>query len=158
MSDPLTRRTALAFTGLGLSVPVLAACGSSDTDTSSAPATGAVPSTPSSSAASTSASASESASDGNALGPASDVPTGGGKVYADANVVVTQPSAGTFKAFGATCTHQGCQVATVADGTINCPCHGSKYSIEDGSVVGGPAPRPLTPQQVTDQGGTLTLG
>ncbi|MBA3264798.1 MAG: Rieske (2Fe-2S) protein, partial [Nocardioidaceae bacterium] len=31
----------------------------------------------------------------------------------------------------------------VADGTINCPCHGSTFSIEDGSVVSGPATEPL---------------
>jgi Rieske Fe-S protein len=67
--------------------------------------------------------------------PTSDIPVGGGKIYGDQQVVVTQPASGSFKAFSAICTHQGCTVANVANGTINCTCHGSQYSIEDGSVV-----------------------
>jgi Rieske Fe-S protein len=42
----------------------------------------------------------------------------------------------------------GCLVGTVSGGTIQCPCHGSRYSIADGSVTGGPAPRPLPTKQV----------
>ena len=90
-------------------------------------------------------------------GAAEGGPAGGGKIYPQQNVVVTQPTAGTFKAFSATCTHMGCQVATVADGKILCPCHGSQYSITDGSVVGGPAPSPLPSKQVSNNGGTLVV-
>ena len=72
-------------------------------------------------------------------------------------VVVTQPAKGTFKAFSSICTHQGCPVATVANGTINCDCHGSKYAIADGAVVDGPAPRPLPPKQITVSGDSITL-
>ena len=64
-------------------------------------------------------------------------------IIADAKVVVTQPKAGDFKAFSSTCTHMSCQVTSISDGRIACPCHGSSYSIVDGSVKGGPAPRPL---------------
>jgi Rieske Fe-S protein len=92
-----------------------------------------------------------------ALGPASEVPVGGGQVFKAQKVVVTQPRAGTFKAFSAVCTHQGCTVDEVADGTINCPCHGSKFSAADGSVTEGPAKRPLAAKQVSDDGGTLKL-
>ena len=49
--------------------------------------------------------------------------------------MVTQPTEGDFKGFSAVCTHQGCLVANVDGGTINCTCHGSQFSIEDGSVV-----------------------
>jgi nitrite reductase/ring-hydroxylating ferredoxin subunit len=63
-----------------------------------------------------------------------DIPEGGGKVYGDDKIVVTQPTAGTYKAFTAVCTHQGCILADVSGGTINCTCHGSKFSIADGSV------------------------
>jgi Rieske Fe-S protein len=146
MSDPLSRRTALAVTGIGLSAPALAACGSSDNGASSAPPTGA-----------DTTSSAPSSSSGDNLGPASAVQVGGGKIYASQNVVVTQPTAGEFKAFSATCTHMGCQVAKVADGKIQCPCHGSQYSITDGSVVGGPAPAPLPAKQVSDQGGNLIV-
>ena len=75
-----------------------------------------------------------------------DIPVGGGKIFDADNVVVTQPIAGTFKAFGATCTHQNCLVQSISDGLITCPCHGSQYSITDGSVVtAGPGPDPNRP-------------
>jgi nitrite reductase/ring-hydroxylating ferredoxin subunit len=71
-----------------------------------------------------------------------DVPLGGGVILGDQNVVVTQPSKGTFEGFSATCTHQGCILASVAGGTINCGCHGSQFSITDGSNVAGPCGSP----------------
>lgn len=73
------------------------------------------------------------------LATTSDIEVGGGKIFADENVVITQPTAGAFVAFAATCTHQGCPFESVSDGTINCGCHGSKFSIEDGSNVEGPS-------------------
>jgi Rieske Fe-S protein len=71
--------------------------------------------------------------------------------------VVTQPKKGEFKAFSAICTHQGCTVNKVADGTIDCPCHGSKYRITDASVVHGPAPRPLPAKKITVKGKSIFL-
>ena len=94
---------------------------------------------------------------GTVLGMASAVPVGGGMVYTDAKVVVTQPSKGEYKAFSAVCTHVGCLCNQVADGTINCPCHGSKFKITDGSVVAGPAPAPLPAKTVTVTGGKVYL-
>ena len=94
---------------------------------------------------------------GTVLGMASAVPVGGGMVYTDAKVVVTQPSKGKFMAFSAVCTHVGCLCNQVADGTINCPCHGSKFKITDGSVVAGPAPAPLAAKTVTVSGGKILL-
>ena len=65
--------------------------------------------------------------------PSSDVPVGGGVVRE--GVVVTQPTEGEFHAFDALCPHQGCAVNEVSDDAIRCPCHGSAFSLEDGSVV-----------------------
>jgi Rieske Fe-S protein len=87
----------------------------------------------------------------------SDVPVGGGKIFDAQHVVVTQPSAGTFKAFNAVCTHQGCTVASVANGTITCPCHNSQFSAADGSVQSGPAPSPLASIAVTVTGTQITV-
>ncbi len=84
-------------------------------------------------------------------------PVGGGKVFISPAVVVTQPAAGTFRAFSSICTHEGCPVAKVADGVIKCPCHGSEFSIADGSVKRSPAPSPLTPIAITATGDTLTV-
>ena len=92
-----------------------------------------------------------------ALASVTDVPVGGGVVLAAQGLVVTQPQAGTFKAFSATCTHQGCTVNEVADGTINCPCHGSKFAVADGSPVAGPAKRALPAKSVAVQGNAVVL-
>ena len=85
------------------------------------------------------------------LAATADIPVNGGLII-DQAVVVTQPEAGTFRAFSAICTHKGCPVHDVTDGVINCTCHGSQYSVSDGSVLAGPAPSPLpeVPVQVTD--------
>ncbi|HTF08340.1 MAG TPA: Rieske (2Fe-2S) protein [Asanoa sp.] len=94
---------------------------------------------------------------GTALAKTGDIPVGGGVILGESQTVITQPTAGTFKAFTSVCTHQGCQVASVADGTINCDCHGSKFAIADGSVVKDPAPQPLAPKQITVTGDAITL-
>ena len=85
----------------------------------------------------------------------SDVPAGGGKILADKKIVITQPRAGSFEAFSAVCTHQGCTVSSVSGGTINCPCHGSKFSVANGSVVAGPAPSPLAAVGIKVQGTSI---
>ena len=97
---------------------------------------------------------------GNANAPAvlastSDIPVGGGKILTDKKIVITQPHAGTFDAFTAVCTHQGCIVNSISGGTINCPCHGSKFSVANGSVVNGPATAPLAPVSIKVQGTSI---
>jgi Rieske Fe-S protein len=93
---------------------------------------------------------------GTKLGQAADVPVGGGVVYQDLEVVVTQPVAGRFEGLSAVCTHTGCIVDKVASGLIECPCHGSRYHL-DGTVAKGPAPRALTQRPVTVVDGTIVL-
>jgi Rieske Fe-S protein len=80
---------------------------------------------------------------------AADVPVGGGKVFEDVKVVVTQPTEGDFKAFSAICTHQGCTVNGVSNGVITCPCHGSNFDIATGEVKQGPATQALPTKSVT---------
>lgn len=89
---------------------------------------------------------------GAVLVAAADVPVGGGIVLPDANIVVTQPTEGEFKAFSATCTHTGTQVNAVEGTDIVCPAHGSRFSIADGSVVNPPASSPLESVTVTLDG------
>ena len=86
---------------------------------------------------------------------ASAVPVGGGKVLTAQKIVITQPQAGSFHAFTAICTHQGCIVNAVSAGTIDCPCHGSKYSAVNGSVVNGPATLPLAAVSIKVQGTSI---
>jgi Rieske Fe-S protein len=71
--------------------------------------------------------------------------------------MLTQPAEGRFKAFSSACTHQGCTL-NVQGSEIVCPCHSSKFSPEDGSVQGGPAPEPLPEYAVSVSGGRLIVG
>jgi Rieske Fe-S protein len=87
----------------------------------------------------------------------SEVPVRGGVILDDADYVITQPKAGEFKAFSKICTHQNCPVTGIEGRTINCQCHGSKFSIEDGSVQTGPATRPLREAKVTVAGDQVVV-
>ena len=92
---------------------------------------------------------------GTPVASTSDIPVGGGTIFAEYDLVITQPTAGTFAAFSATCTHQRCLVTTVEGGTINCPCHGSRFAITDGTVSNGPATRPLPARKITITGTSI---
>lgn len=94
---------------------------------------------------------------GAVLAKTADIPEGGGVVFAAQKVVVTQPSAGEFKAFSATCTHQGCAVKDVTDNVITCPCHNSTFDATTGSPTGGPATQPLPAREISVEGGSITL-
>jgi len=90
--------------------------------------------------------------------PSSEVPVGGAKFLPDARTVVTQPKAGTFKAFDTTCPHQGCAVSSVQGDQLVCPCHQSHFALATGDVVSGPAPTGLTPKTVSVSGSNLSVG
>lgn len=167
-----TRRTVVAATGAAALAAVLVACGGSgDAGSGSgysgdAPdASGASKGTPGQAGGDKgtpgtgdTSGAGTDAGAGAALARTSEIPEGGGKVFPDRKVVVTQPAKGRFKAFSAVCTHQGCVVKDVADGTINCPCHGSRFSVADGAVRGGPAQKPLPEERISVNGDSITLG
>ncbi len=95
---------------------------------------------------------------GQVLARTSQIPVGGGMVIAAQKVVVTQPTAGDFRAFSAVCTHQGCLVNGVSGGIITCPCHGSQFSATDGTVQRGPANMPLDKLNIQVQGDSIMLG
>lgn len=148
-----TRRNVIGgLAAAGLAAPLLAACGSGSSNSSATGTTGS-----GQGAASPSPTAGGGSGGSGGGIPTSEIPVGGGKIFANQNVVVTQPKAGEFKAFSATCTHQGCAVSRVSGGMIDCPCHGSQFSIQDGSVQGGPAPSPLPEKKVTVTGNSLTI-
>jgi Rieske Fe-S protein len=147
---PISRQKVLIGAGLGLVTAVVAACstygkkddaGGGSTSATAAPAP--------------SASGGTAAPAGNVIAKTADVPVGSG-VIVD-KVVVTQPTAGVFKGFSSTCTHAGCTLNKVADGTIDCPCHGSKFNL-DGTVAHGPAQKPLPAENITVQGDSIVLG
>ncbi len=132
-----TRRGMLLGVGLVGVAGTLAACGGSKDSSSSAD--------------------DKDGSGSGSLAKASDIPVGGGKIFTDQKVVVTQPKQGEFKAFSAICTHRGCSVGSVDGGKIHCPCHGSMFNVADGSVARGPAAKPLESKNVTVQNGEIKL-
>lgn len=93
---------------------------------------------------------------GSPLAKTTDIPVGGGKILTDAKLVITQPTAGTFKAFSGVCTHQGCLVTRIDSGIIICPCHGSQFTL-DGEVAQGPATAPLRTEPITVSGENILL-
>lgn len=133
-----------------------AAGGSSSSTSSAAGSSSSTSGSGSSSTSGSSASSSGSGGGGAALAATSSVPVGGGTILAAQKIVLTQPTAGTYKAFTAVCTHMGCIVGTVQNGLIVCPCHGSEYHIADGSVANGPAPAPLAAVPITVANGQIT--
>jgi Rieske Fe-S protein len=162
---PQNRRALLIGAGVGCAA-LLAGCTTYDANN------GGFTGPPPSSAATAGSAASGSAASGSAasgsvpagsvpagtLTSTAEVPEGGGKIIDGVNVVVTQPQAGSFKAFSAVCTHQGCIVDSISGGIIGCPCHGSEFSIKDGSVVRGPASRPLPPVAIKVEGTSIVQG
>jgi Rieske Fe-S protein len=156
-----TRRGVLAGVGLVGLAGAVSACGSGGSGSSSAgTSAGAPPATGAASAPSSASGggASTGGAQGSALATTSEIPVGSGKIFTSEKVVVTQPNSGDFKAFSAVCTHMGCIVATISNGTIDCPCHGSQYSISTGAVVSGPAPSPLPAQSINVSGSNIFLG
>ncbi|WP_329279682.1 Rieske (2Fe-2S) protein [Streptomyces sp. NBC_01451] len=131
------RRTVMAAAGAAGLAVALTACGSDDDTSDSATEQGAAA--------------------GTALAKTSDIPEGGGKIFKEQGVVVTQPTAGTYKAFSSKCTHAGCAVTGITNGVITCPCHNSEFSVADGSVKKGPATEALAAESITVSGDSITL-
>ncbi len=144
----IPRRALLRGAGGGVVAATwLVACGDDDTASS----------TTAESDTETSAPSDDAASGDTKTVTVSDVAVGGG-VVVEETYVVTQPTDGDFKGFTAICTHKQCPVGEVTDGEIICPCHGSRFSIEDGAVVNGPATEPLAEAPVSVDGDTITVG
>jgi Rieske Fe-S protein len=136
------RQHAIRGAGLVLTAGALAACGSSEEKPAA------------SSDASSSSAPAAAPPGGDAIAKTADVPVGSGVIVDD--VVITQPTAGVFKGFSSECTHKWCAVNKVAEGTIDCPCHGSKFNL-DGSVAKGPATEPLEAKPISVEGDSIVL-
>jgi Rieske Fe-S protein len=153
-----SRRTVLACAGAACAA-TLAGCSTYNSNSGGVDAPQGTQSTESSSAPAAAGSGGGSGGGGGGgaavLAKTSDVPVGGGTILTDKKIVITQPQSGTFHAFTAVCTHAGCTVGSVSSGTINCPCHGSRFNISNGSVVNGPAASPLAPINIKVQGTSI---
>jgi Rieske Fe-S protein len=149
-----SRRTVLACAGAACAA-VLAGCSTYNSNSGVDASQGTQPAESDSASAASGGGAASGAAGGNALASTSQVPVGGGTILTDKKIVITQPQSGTFHAFTAVCTHAGCTVSSVSGGTINCPCHGSKFNIANGAVVNGPAASPLAAVNIQVQGTSI---
>lgn len=137
----MPRQRFIAGAGMAAAATALAACSSGG---SAAPPV----------ASQTPGGTAPAAADPKSLTTTAEVPVGSG-VIVD-GVVVTQPAAGDFKAFTAICTHRSCKLSEVADGLIDCPCHGSKFHL-DGTVAAGPAAEPLAAVPISVDGDSIVM-
>jgi len=155
--DPVASRR-VVLTGVGVAaLTVLTGCATYDSSGGSAPPAAKGPTGGSDPDPGTSNDGDTAGGGSDPLAQTADIPVGGGTVLDRQKIVITQPKAGTFKAFTAICTHQGCVVEEVKGGTINCPCHGSKFKVADGSVANGPAARPLREISIKVDGTGIVL-
>lgn len=129
--------------GLGVGVPLLAACGAGGSESGDSSGSGDQADAP--------------VAEGGVSAPTSEVPVGGGVILEDSEVVITQPAEGEFRAFGAVCPHQACLVSEVTEEGIGCTCHGSLFSLEDGSVLEGPADEGLSGLTASVEGSDVTV-
>ncbi|WP_086561596.1 Rieske (2Fe-2S) protein [Streptomyces africanus] len=140
-SGPSRRAIVAAVGAAGLTVG-LTACGSEDKASDASTEQGG---------------AANEGAGGAALAKTSDIPEGSGKIFKDEKVVVSQPTAGDYKAFSTICTHRDCPMVDLKDDIISCTCHGSKFSVLDGSVKHGPAVEPLEAKKISVNGDSITL-
>ncbi|MFD9034462.1 Rieske (2Fe-2S) protein [Streptomyces sp. NPDC059567] len=159
MNPEATPRRTVLLAGAGSAAALATGCGSDGDGDATASPTPPDTTAPTASEPGTASPTTEPTSEpaGEALTETSDIPVGGGTIFKEEKIVVTQPTDGDFKAFSAICTHQGCIVAKVENGTIDCACHGSKFRITDGSVANGPATRPLPAEEITVSGDSISL-
>lgn len=168
MARDMRRREVIAGGGLVAASGILVACGSSNNGSSAGVSDAAssndtpdeTPNETTDDAQAAEEIAAEEDADalGDGLVAVADIPVEGGVVIADPPVVVVQPTVGEIKGFSAVCPHQGCLMASVEANEILCPCHGSLFSADDGSVLQGPANQGLPAVKVTVEGDTVILG
>lgn len=145
-SPEISRRGVIAGVGAAGVLAGLAACSSDESAESGVTAT-----TP----------AATPAAAGQVIAKVSDVPVG--TAFAFNSPIdgtpgyLMQPKSGTFVAYSAVCTHEGCVVNYVADSKMFlCPCHGANYD-DQGNVTRGPARSPLQQFAVAISGDNVVL-
>ncbi len=162
LEDQIQRRTLIqsgaVAGGLGIAGLVVGAIGHKRN-------TGNITATPTPSATLTSSAtptSSGTAPSGTKVATVADVPVGSAFQFTEpttgAPAYIMQPKAGTFLAYSAICTHEGCIVNFDKGNNIfACPCHGAQFDTASGAPTRGPAQTPLQKFTITASGTDLYL-
>lgn len=77
----------------------------------------------------------------------------------DDHVVALFNVDGAFYAIDDTCPHQGCPLSDgdLQGRVLTCSCHGSRFDVQTGALLGGPAQRPVTSYPVTISGDDVEI-
>jgi nitrite reductase/ring-hydroxylating ferredoxin subunit len=80
-------------------------------------------------------------------------------VDVDGTFVAVGTLDGSVVAFDETCTHRACPLTdgVLADGSITCPCHKSRFDLRTGVPLNGPAVDPIRIRQVRQVGGRIYI-
>ena len=95
------------------------------------------------------------------LGPVDDLRTGRPvrRMVGDVPVAVVRQPDGSVHVLADRCSHQGGPLSrgSIADGCLRCPWHGSRFRLEDGWNVAGPATAPQPVFDTRVDGGRLEV-
>ena len=94
------------------------------------------------------------------LGSLDAVPVGGAKLFTypteEDHCILVRTAEDHAVAYSQKCTHLSCAVYYSAEEQkLLCPCHHGYFSVQDGSVLQGPPPRPLPRIVLENRSGTL---
>lgn len=84
---------------------------------------------------------------------ATEVPVGSAVFVGD--IIIAQPTEGTFVAYSRSCPHQGQTIDKIEGDSVRCSAHNSKFSLADGSVIQGPARDPMVAGEATESDGNV---
>lgn len=94
------------------------------------------------------------------IAQAGEIPVNGVKLFAypteKDRCIMVRTRDDRYVAYSQKCTHLSCAVYYSQENRrLECPCHEGYFSIEDGSVLQGPPPRPLPRVQLENRAGVL---
>ena len=74
----------------------------------------------------------------------------------EGDILIVRSSDKGFSAMSNVCPHKECKVKVKSEDLIQCPCHKSAYKL-DGTYIGGPSKKSLTPYKLVEKDGILTV-
>ena len=96
-----------------------------------------------------------------AVAKASEIQDGGMKgLDVNGKHILLANIGGRYYAISNICSHQKCELSDgkLEGNAVKCICHGSKFDVTSGSVLSGPAEKPVESYEVKVEGDDITIG